>query len=309
MSITIIKPGFSSTLQHFGHWGEQQFGISIGGVMDDFSACIANIICKNKETAPVIEMTLHGTEILFNKETYIAITGSGAIATINNIELPFYKLLHIPAFAILNMKPSARGCRSYLAIAGTCRTEGLSSPLKAGDLIEFDETTNCFNGIDLHENKIGISQWKIHINENDLLNKSIDCIEGPEFDWFEANAQEEFFSNTFTLSTQSNRMGYRLNENISVLKEKKELISTAVTKGIVQITHDGNPIILMADAQTTGGYPRIGRIAPADITKLAQCRPGDKIHFNKISEEASLLKTDHQQNILKKIRSTIKMMQ
>ena len=308
MSITIIKPGISSTIQHFGHWGEQQFGVSIGGVMDDFSASIANIICNNKVNTPVVEMTLHGTEILFNKDAFVALTGSGAIATINNVEVPFYKLLHVPACAILKMKPNALGCRSYLAIAGECKNQELGIPLKTGDLIEFDETPNHVKGIHTDENKIEISQWKIHLNENEMLDKTIDCIEGPEYDWFEIITQKEFFSASFTLSTQSNSMGYRLNEKISGLKEKRELISTAVTKGVVQITHEGNPIILMADAQTTGGYPRIARIAPADITKLAQCRPGDKICFKKISEERSLLKSNDQLNTLKKIKSTIKMM-
>ena len=104
-------------------------------------------------------------------------------------------------------------------------------------------------------------------------------------------------------------MGYRLNEKIAGPKEQKELISTAVTRGIVQVTHDGTPIVLMADAQTTGGYPRIARIAPADIAKLAQCRPGDTICFKKITEEASLLKTSQQLNALKKIRSSIQMIQ
>lgn len=309
MSITIIKPGISSVLQHFGHWREQQFGVSVGGVMDHYSASIANIICKNKETAPLIEMTLHGAELLFNKDAYISITGFGAVATINERELPSYKLLHIPAFSIIKMKPSPRGCRSYLAVAGEYKFEELSVSLKSGDLIEFNETEKRFNKIDLNENNIGISQWKIHLNEDELLDKSIGCLEGPEWTWFENSAQEDFFSKQFTLSIQSNRMGYRLNEKISGLKEKRELISTAVTKGIVQITHDGNPIILMADAQTTGGYPRIARIAPADINKLAQCRPGDKIHFNKITEEASILKTNLEISILKKIKSTIKMIE
>lgn len=309
MSITIIKPGISSSLQHFGHWGEQEFGVSIGGVMDAFSASIANIICSNEETAPVIEMTLHGTEILFNKAACIAITGSGAVATINDIEVPHYKLLQIPAYAILKMKPTARGCRSYLAIAGRFSVQEFAVPLKTGDLIDVEESPISFHGINHRENNIGISNWKIHLNEDELLEKSIDCIEGPEFDWFDTDVQAAFFSTEFTLSTQSNRMGYRLNEKVPLHQEKKELISTAVTKGIVQITHDGNPIILMADAQTTGGYPRIARIAPADLAKLAQCRPGDAIRFNKITEEASNMKSDQQLNTLKKIRSTIQMMQ
>ena len=309
MSITIIKPGMSSSLQHFGHWGEQAFGVSIGGVMDDFSARVANIICGNEETDPIIEMTLHGTEILFNKAAYIAITGSGSIATINDLEIPHYKLLQIPAYAILKMKPAARGCRSYLAIAGAFSVQEFAIPLKTGDLIDVERSPISIHGINHTGNNIGISNWKIHLNEDELLEKSIDCIEGPEFDWFDTDAQAAFFSTEFTLSTQSNRMGYRLNEKIAGPKEKKELISTAVTRGIVQVTHDGTPIVLMADAQTTGGYARIARIAPADIAKLAQCRPGDGICFKKITEEASLLKTSQQLNALKKIRSSIQMIQ
>lgn len=308
MSLTIIKPGISSALQHFGNWGEQEFGISIGGVMDAFSATISNIICKNNENTPVIEMTLHGTEIRFNKNAYIAITGSGALPTINEMVLPFNTLLHIPENALLKMKPHTKGCRSYLAIAGNYKNEIPNTPLKTGDLIQFDETIHSFKGITLHEHEIGIPQWKLQLDENELLNKSIDTIEGPEYDWFTTDAQNNFFSKFFTLSNQSNRMGYRLNEKISGLKENKELISTAVTKGIVQITHDGTPIVLMSDAQTTGGYPRIARIAPSNVSKLAQCRPGDKIHFNKITAEASLIKTLHQEQILKKIKSTMKMM-
>ncbi len=309
MSITIIKPGISSSLQHFGHWGEQAFGVSVGGAMDDFSASIANIICSNEATAPVIEMTLHGTEILFNRDACISITGSGAIATVNDTEVPYYKLLQIPAYAILKMKPSAKGCRSYLAIAGGYKDHACGRPFTTGDVIDVEERSNSFKGIHHAENKIVISHWKIQLDEDELLEKSIDCIEGPEFDWFETKAQSPFFSNRFTLSNQSNRMGYRLNEKIAGPKEQKELISTAVTRGIVQVTHDGTPIILMADAQTTGGYPRIARIAPADIAKLAQCRPGDAICFKKISEEASLLKTSQQLNALKKIRSSIQMIQ
>lgn len=145
MNITIIKPGIQSSLQDFGKWGEQAFGVSIGGVMDPIAAKIANIICKNNEEAPVLEMTLHGTEILFNQDASIAITGSGSIPYINNIKIPFNKLIQVPRFSVLKTKPSAVGCRSYLAM-----TDATSENIQ----------------------EIEISTWQINYAENFCTKKS-----------------------------------------------------------------------------------------------------------------------------------------
>ena len=305
MSITIIKPGISSSVQHFGNWGEQAYGIGIGGVMDEVSASAANLICRNNISSPVLEMTLHGTEMLFNEDAYIAFTGYGAEAMANGTILPFYRLLFIPAFTLIKMRPSIKGCRSYMAIAGRIEYNDIGSQLNTGDRITFLSSDHGFKEIKNFGKNIGISPWQIQSNEKDFFRDSIDVIIGPEWDWFKASAQEAFLSNPFSISIQSNRMGYRLNETISGLIEKRELTSTAVTKGIVQVTHEGNPIILMADAQTTGGYPRIARIAPADISALAQRRPGEKIRFNKITEDASLSKTNAQNSYLKKVKSSL----
>jgi antagonist of KipI len=278
MNITIIKPGIQSSLQDFGKWGEQAFGVSIGGVMDPLAAKIANILCKNNEEAPVMEMTLHGTEILFNQDASIAITGSGSIPYINDVEIPFNKLIQVPKFSILKTKPSPVGCRSYLAVADT-------------------------NGAGFQ--KIEISNWQINYAENISQEKIIHCIPGPEWNWFDETSQKNFFSHQFTVSNQSNRMGYRLEGMKLKTKDKKELLSTAVTKGIVQVTHEGFPIVLMSDAQTTGGYPRIGRIASTDFSILAQCRPSDKISFKEISEEDAISSWKNQESMMKKIKNSI----
>jgi len=217
MSITIVKPGISTTVQDFGRWGNQSMGQSIGGVMDEVSASIANIICKNDQHAPVIEMTLHGTELLFNEDAFIAFSGFGAEAMADETILPFYKLLFIPAGTLIRMKPKNKGCRSYLAMAGGLQFDEMGSTLQSGDLIKSEDRQ----------------------------------------------------------------------------------------KGIVQLTHEGNPVILMADAQTTGGYPRILRIAPAHIAKLAQCKPGDSIKFNQITEDVSILQSKAQRSLLNKIKSSI----
>jgi antagonist of KipI len=138
---------------------------------------------------------------------------------------------------------------------------------------------------------IGISHW----HTADLLIPTPDiatvhAIKGPEFDLFNSTSQENIFNSEFTISSRSNRMGYRLEGKKFMLEHKTEMVSTAVTAGIVQVTHEGDPIILMADAQTTGGYPRIARICAADIPLLAQCRPGVKIQFREIGEEESLMR-------------------
>ena len=107
----------------------------------------------------------------------------------------------------------------------------------------------------------------------------IGCVLGPEWELFDETSQTLFTNQIFTIGAQSNRMGYRMEGATLSLKEKTELVSTAVTRGIVQVTNQGHPIILMADAQTIGGYPRIARIRSAHLSKLAQCRPGMKMRL------------------------------
>jgi antagonist of KipI len=114
-----------------------------------------------------------------------------------------------------------------------------------------------------------------HVNETVILAWA----SGPEWDWFDDSAKKDFTGETFTISTHANRMGYRLEGSPLSLREKKELVSTAVTRGIVQVTHEGSPIVLMADAQTIGGYPRIARLTSQAIDLLAQCRPGVRVRF------------------------------
>jgi antagonist of KipI len=298
MSITIIKPGISSSIQDLGRWGYQQFGVPIGGAMDKVSASLANTICGNDEHEAVIEMTLHGTRIMLNEPTYCAIVGGGCKAHIDEVELPFNRLLHIPAQSIINTKADASGCRSYFAVAGglnikiemgsasTYVPSGIGGvygrDLKTGDVIQFKKNgltikTDSFTTL---AKNIEVSQWEMTglkpLNDSPA---TIGVLRGPEYDWFDNSSQAIFFNTAYTISSQSNRIGYRLHGAILNLKEKIEMVSTPVTSGVIQVTNEGNPIILMADAQTIGGYPRIARVCSADIPLLAQLRPGEKVRF------------------------------
>lgn len=300
MSITIIKSGISCSIQDLGRWGYQQYGIPIGGAMDTRAAVTANRICGNDDDAAILECTLHGLKLKFNSTIAIALSGGGSRAFINGIEAPFYKLIKVVSGSELQLQAHPSGFRSYLAISGGFKVNEelgsrstytfsklggyLGRDLEPGDaLTSYDhEESYATKQITIDENGFGISNWKAqspplpHIQ--DIVN--INCLHGPEWEWFNEKSQYLFFNQILTVSNQSNRMGYHLEKIYLELKEKKELISSAVTRGIIQVTNEGNPIILMADSQTIGGYPRIGRVASNDLALLAQCRPGIKIQFS-----------------------------
>jgi len=310
-----------SSLQDLGRWGFQQFGVPIGGAMDKVSAALANIICGNDENEAVIEMTLHGTLIMFNEAAFCAIVGGGCKAYIDDVELPFNRLLWIPAFSIIKTTASIQGCRSYLAVSGgfnvkkvlgsasTYTPSGIGGingrNLITGDMLAFKREQNLHAASNLHmlPNGVGISHWHtadLVVPTPDIA--TVHAIKGPEFDRFNTASQEDIFNSIFTISSQSNRMGYRLEGKKLTLEHKAEMVSTAVTTGIVQVTHEGDPIILMADAQTTGGYPRIARICAADIPLLAQCRPGAKIQFREIGEGESLMRYNKMVEAMKRVK-------
>jgi antagonist of KipI len=254
-------------------------------------------------------MTLHGTSFMFNEAAFCAIVGGGCQAFAGNVALPFNRLLWIPAFSTISTIASAQGCRSYLAVSGgfnikkvmgsasTYVPSGIGGihgrTLVGGDLLPFKREQHVQAGLTLKmlPSGIGISHWHTANRIPALPGvTTVHAIEGPEFDRFQVKAQKNIYSSVLTISSRSNRMGYRLDGNKFTLEQKFEMVSTPVTAGIVQVTHEGDPIILMADAQTTGGYPRIARVCTADIPLLAQMRPGQMIQFSAIGEEESLLR-------------------
>lgn len=325
MSVTILKPGMMSGVQDLGRWGFQQFGVPIGGAMDKVSATLANIICGNDENEATIEMTLHGASFVFNEAAFCAIVGGGCKAFVGDDELPFNRLLWIPAFSVIRTIASVQGCRSYLAVSGgfniqkvlgsasTYTPSGIGGTngrnLVTGDMLAFkrEQDPQAASALKMLGSGIGISHWhtaELHSTTANVA--TVHAIKGPEFDRFNSASQENIFTCVFTISSRSNRMGYRLEGKKFALEQKIELVSTAVTAGIVQVTHEGNPIILMADAQTMGGYPRIARICAADMPLLAQMRPGKSIHCKAIGEEESILRSDKIRAWLTKVKTGLK---
>ncbi|HTH55377.1 MAG TPA: biotin-dependent carboxyltransferase family protein [Cyclobacteriaceae bacterium] len=293
MSIKIVKPAVVTTLVSDGREGFRSLGIGPGGAMDYFAMKTANFLVGNDREA-VLEMGYSSVEILFHEGGLISITGKGFDAFVNDEVATMWRPFKIKPNARLIFKKKSKGAWIYLAIHGGWKaqewlhsfttnlhaeTGGFNGrTLQKGDILERNKT----EVIATDERSM---PWGISTNELSEVYSSPDiirCISSAETDLMHGTSKEKFVSSGFTLTSQCNRMGYRLTGDPLFLGEKVELVSSPVDFGTVQLLPDGNPIVLMADHQTTGGYPRIASVVKADLCKLSQKMPGDKINFKMI---------------------------
>jgi antagonist of KipI len=288
----ILKPGILSTIQDAGRIGYRASGIGPGGVMDAFAFAMLNLILDNEPNEAVLEMHFPAAELLFEEDAEFAITGGDFTATLNEASILCWKTFHAKPGDVLRFTALRKGYRVYFSVkGGFCTDRWLNSSstnllvqkagyhgraLKKEDLLELKNK----------ELKMPVleEQASAALIEEIYGTSLIHCIEGPEFDRLTTDSKVRLLSSTFTIDIQANRMGYRLQkENLSLNEQKVELLSSAVCMGTVQLTPEGALIILMADHQTTGGYPRVLTVITADLPKLAQHKPGDQIRFRLVS--------------------------
>jgi KipI family sensor histidine kinase inhibitor len=307
----IKKPGIAGTVQDSGRFGFQSLGVVTGGAMDLFAYRTANLLAGNHQDAAIIEISFGNTEIVFEQDALIAACGRGADLFINGEPAPVWKTIAIKKRVSLFFKNNNEGARMYLSVAGGWYVRKIMNSsstypaanfgghegrtLQQGDLLKANTklsevSLQIISSMQSDKSFIAAS-WGIQLPDFFNYNaKIIRVLKGPEQDWFEDSSVQNFYSSSFTVSNAGGRMGYRLSGSAITKKENKELLSTAVTKGTVQVTPDGNMILLMSDCQTTGGYPRIAQVVAADLNLCAQLKPGDNITFKEISfEEAEQL--------------------
>ncbi|SDN04488.1 antagonist of KipI [Psychrobacillus sp. OK028] len=320
MSIKILHQGLMTTIQDLGRYGSQKFGVIVGGAMDSYSLRLGNLLVGNMENEGALEITLYGTTLQFEKETLIAITGGDFLPTINGIPAPLWSPIVVMKDSILKFNTAIKGSRAYVAIAG-----GIDIPevmgskstylrasiggfkgraLQKGDVLPLLHSNNLENENPITYNN-NADNWSINYNEliNFSKHQEIRVIKGTEFDRFDLESQHKLWMEIFTVSIQSDRMGYRLEGTSLSLSEKFELLSEGVTFGTIQIPPSGQPIILMADRQTTGGYPKIGQVISADLPTLAQLQPTATIQFKEVTlEEAehAFIQNERKINLIKK---------
>lgn len=301
MSITIIKPGLFDTIQDLGRNGFACRGVNPGGVMDRFAARLANALAGNPEGEAVLEIHFPGPQILFEKDALISLTGACFQPTINDEPIAGWQPLFVKKNTVLQFTGKAWGSRVYLSVrGGFCASKWLDSAsthikaglggyngrkLERGDRLLFQQPV-C--NIDRHikpEANHRALPWrpcteKTYGNLHDIF-----FTQGSEWNQLPGHSKEAVQSQPFYLSSMSDRMGYRLRGIPLEAGCEEELVSSAVHYGTMQLLPGGELIVLMADHQTTGGYPKIGHVISAHLPKLAQLSTGDPVRFYPASIE------------------------
>ena len=261
--------------------------------MDAYAASIANILVGNKLNEAVIEMHFPASVFLFDQPAIIALSGADFNATVNGESIPVYQPVIVNKSTVLQFHSLKNNARCYLAVSGGFQINkwlnSYSTNLKAeagglaGRKIKKDDEIGLKVKTDykkiLSSDDFKILPWKANVIWNNNDSHEILMIRGNEFDWLNAVSQKEFLSQSFFITGNSDRMGYQLKGNALQVKSNNELVSTAVSFGTVQVLPDGQLIILMADHQTTGGYPRMGTVITAHHSRLGQLKPADTIRL------------------------------
>lgn len=287
MSIFIKSPGALSTVQDLGVKGHLADGFPAAGVMDRFSAALANILVGNDEGASLIEMTMKGMSLTFLDRSVFSVTGADVTPCLNGTAVPMCSAVTAYPGDVLEMGFARSGCRAYLALSGGIdvpETVGSRSTnlrcsfggyygrrLEAGDVVAV-VPTKLLSAHDVSRRKAsGLRLTEKHI--------SVRAVPGPQDYMFSKSVLDTFFNEPYTVTAESDRMGIRLSGEKLVSTDGVDIISDGIVFGSVQVPRSGQPIILMADRQTTGGYAKIATVIEADIPHLAQARPGDTVVF------------------------------
>jgi len=290
LKVKCLKTGLYTSIQDEGRFGVQDQGIPISGALDKSSMRIANQLVGNLPNSPVLEMTLFGPKLKFEGQGQIAITGANMKATLNGKRVENYMTLNIKSGDLLEFHNTDFGCRTYMSIGGQWQVQNWSNSFSALPSL-MEEPGLPARLVDDYSFTVAINQTQELISyperNRPLFSECyvIRVVTGPEFDQFEIEVIQDFFDRIFVIHGDSNRMGYRLKDNLQDYVPSGEEISSGIVVGTVQISNAGKPIILMADAQTTGGYPRIANVVSDDLEIVAQLKPGDELKFMLVSLE------------------------
>lgn len=280
--IKVLTPGFYTSIQDLGRNDYTEYGVPLSGVMDIYSAKMANALVGNSEEAAVLELTMNGPKLEFRSKQLIAITGANLRPKLNNTPVLLNMAIIVNDGDILSFGRLEYGFRSYLAISGGFLAEKVfgsrsmfskitaKSRIESNDILKVEESSQ-------HE----ISNYaSIKINKMHFNNKVIEVYAGPEFDQLAQYQKEQLLDTKFTISKDHSRMAYQLSEGIQ--NNLEPIITSSVLPGTVQLTPSGSLIILMRDCQTTGGYPRVLQLSELAINRLGQKYTGHCLQFSLI---------------------------
>jgi antagonist of KipI len=324
MSVLIKKSGLLTTIQDSGRKGFRQLGINPGGAMDSRAVRLINILLGNDETEAVLEMHFPAPEILFETDAIGALGGADFGAKLGGKPIENWRGFFAQKGSVLKFEQKVLGNRAYFSLKGGFKIEkwlGSASTnlaagiggfagrsLHAGDRIEFNGKRKMENGKFKNRDSKFIINLKFPYKiSKDLiphysLFPNVRVVAGAEFERLTAFGEQNFLKRDFTVSNESNRMGFRLCGEPLCLLDEIELVSSAVGFGTIQLLPDGQMIVLTVDHQTSGGYPRIAHVASIDLPIFAQLGANDKVGFEMISvQEAEdlILRFEKDLNLLR----------
>lgn len=283
-NLQIIKPGLLTTIQDLGRFGYQESGVPVAGPMDAFSHRLANQLVGNEPDAATLEVTLIGPELIVDVDTTIAICGAHFEVSCDDRPVPIDSSWALRAGQRLKFGRVLQGARAYLAVAGGIQTSMVLGS-RATHLVSRMGGLDgrALAGGDRVPIPAGTAPRPPRKSPGLTLPTSgralLRVMPGPQQDWFQRDAMKTIAGVSFRISPRSNRMGYRLQGPPLPRAREGELISEPVGIGAIQVPSAGEPILLMADRQTAGGYPKIGHVIAADLPLAGQLAPGDFIEF------------------------------
>ena len=306
-AVSVIDSGLFTTVQDRGRWGHQSSGVPVGGAMDWVAHRTANALVGNDADAAALEGTLTGPKLRFEQHTTFAIAGADLGATLDGSWVPHSAPVSAPAASVLRFATKESGARVYIAFDG-----GIDVPRALGSRSThvLSRMGGCDGRILLPGDRLGLGAARAtrapraggRAAFRPGGGAQLRVIPGPQDDYFQADALDLLQKTRFIVSPQSDRMGYRLRGASIPRVANREMISDAAFTGAIQVPASGEPILLMADRQTTGGYPQIAVVITADLPLAAQLAPGDWIEFRLcsrveaisalVAEEARLLAFD-----------------
>lgn len=297
MTITVRQAGIQTTVQDLGRPGWQHAGVPVGGAMDQQAHRIANLLVGNDRHTAALECALGGVAVQFATSALVALTGRDITASLDGTPIVAWRAFRLERGALLAVHG---GCRTTIAIAGGIDVpvvlDARGTSLRAGfggwqgralrrdDVLPLGRPSPIAERIIAHlvSERCTFARWGAGpgLVPSYSAAPRVRIIAGPELSELEPASRALLLSASFRIAPDSDRMGYRLAGHALSLTQPREMLSSGVTAGTIQLPPGGAPIVLMADRQTTGGYPRLGDVMSADLPLLAQLRPGDSVGFD-----------------------------
>ncbi len=339
MSLRILKPGLLSSVQDDGRHGHAALGVGHAGAIDLPALAIANALVGNAPGAPALEMTVVGAVCRFERATRIAVCGAEVVAQLDGRPIAGWTAIDVAAGQTLDCARFTRGARACLAVRGGFAVErvlGSASAdlngglgpraLAAGDLLGFGDAADDGNGDgsgEVESGRASAPSWEVQsgrASERRYRPFSVDprlwfdpdperplrLVRGRHYDALDATSRRALFDAPFRIARDSNRVGLRLEGPALRLEHPLELVSEAVADGSLQLPPGGQPIMLMAERPTTGGYPRIGQLAAVDLARLGQRRPGDSVRFVECSLDDAIAAAHRRRRELDRLLTAIR---